>query len=148
MQNPANQLDLTRCAECACFNIRKASRAVTALFDGILQPSGVRGTQFALLVVLSLGGPTTITRMGQMLSMDRTTLTRNLKPLLKQGLITIDSGTDQRTRVVTLTAAGRDALSKAFPLWQRAQAQVVGRLGPDRWRSLLSDFSAMVALSR
>lgn len=142
------QSDLAQCAECACFNIRKASRAVTQLFDGVLQPSGLRATQFALLVVLSLGGPTTITRMGQMLVMDRTTLTRNLKPLVKQGLITVGPGKDQRTRVVTLTALGRNALAKAFPLWQKAQAHVVSRLGPELWRSLLADLSAMVALGR
>lgn len=142
------QSELAKCAECACFNIRKASRAVTQLYDGILQPSGLRTTQFSLLAILSLAGPTTITRMGQMLVMDRTTLGRNLKPLVNRGLLAIGTGQDQRTRVVTLTASGRDALAKAFPLWEKAQASVVERLGRKRWSTLLSDLSATVALSR
>jgi len=86
--------------------------------------------------------------MGQMLVMDRTTLGRNLKPLVNQGLLAIWTGQDQRTRVVTLTASGRDALAKAFPLWEKAQASVVERLGRKRWSTLLSDLSATVALIR
>ena len=121
---------------------------VTQLYDEILQPSGLRITQFSLLVVVSLAGPTTITRMGQMLVMDRTTLARNLKPLVSQGLLAIGVGQDQRTRLVTLTASGRDALAKAFPLWEKAQTRVIERLGRTRWSTLLTDLSATVALTR
>jgi len=135
-------------AECVCSNIRKAARAVTQLYDGILKPSGLRVTQFALLAVLASAGPTTITRLGQILVMDRTTMTRNLKPLVNQGLITIEAGQDQRTRVVALTASGREALAKALPLWEKAQTRVVEGLGRQRWSTLQADLSAVIALAR
>lgn len=148
MRTYLTQSELAKCTECACFNIRKASRAVTQLYDGMLQSSGLRVTQFTLLVVLASAGPITITHLGQMLVMDRTTMTRNLKPLVNQGLITIESGQDQRTRVVTLTASGRGALAKAFPLWEKAQTSVVERLGRKRWSTLLADLAATVAMVR
>ena len=148
MQKQLSRSDLAKCFDCACFNIRKASRVVTQLFDGTLQPSGLRATQFTILVVLSEAGSITITRLGRMLVIDRTTLTRNLKPLSNRGLITIGTGKDQRTRMVTLTARGREAMAKAFPLWRKAQATVVKRLGHDRWSRLLADLSATVPLAR
>lgn len=135
-------------AECACSSIRKAARAVTELYDGILKPSGLRVTQFALLAVLASAGSTTITRLGQILVIDRTTMTRNLKPLVNQGLITIEAGQDQRTRVVTLTSSGREALAKALPLWEKAQTRVVEGLGRQRWNTLLADLSTVIALAR
>ncbi|VUZ85825.1 MarR family transcriptional regulator [Candidatus Methylomirabilis lanthanidiphila] len=135
-------------AACACSSIRKAARAVTELYDRILKPSGLRVTQFALLHVLASGGSTTITRLGQILVIDRTTMTRNLKPLVNQGLITIEAGQDQRTRVVTLTPSGREALAKALPLWEKAQTRVVEGLGRQRWSTLLADLSAVIALAR
>ena len=148
MKTHPTQSELAKCTECACFNIRKASRAVTQLYDGMLQSSGLRVTQFTLLVVIASAGSVTITRLGQMLVMDRTTMTRNLKPLVNQGLIAIGVGQDQRTRVVTLTASGREALTKAFPLWEKAQTRVVERLGRKRWSTLLADLSATVAMVR
>ena len=134
--------------ECTCFNLRKAARAVTQYYDGVLKPSGLRATQFTLLVAIYNAGPVTIKRLAERLVMDRTTLTRNLKPLQKQGLITITSGEDRRTRAVELTERGREALTQALPQWEQAQAQVVGRLGRERWRDLLGHLSATVALTR
>ncbi len=81
---------------CACLNVRKAARAVTQLYDEVLQPSGLRATQFNLLVAIALAGEAPVTRLADALVMDRTTLTRNLKPLESQGLITIEAGTDRR----------------------------------------------------
>lgn len=80
--------------------------------------------------------------------MDRTTLTRNLKPLEKQGFIEIEPGQDQRMRVVTLTAKGHAALAKALPLWEQAQEFVVEGLGQKRWSSLLEGLSDTVSLVR
>lgn len=131
---------------CACFNLRKASRTVTQLYDEILQPSGLLATQFTLLVAIAISCSATITRLSEELVMDRTTLTRNLKPLERQELIEIAPGQDQRTRVVTLTARGREALAKAIPLWEQAQASVVEGLGQNRWNTLLSNLSDTVLL--
>ncbi len=132
---------------CVCANLRKASRAVTQLYDESLRPTGLRATQYALLVTLSLASSTSITDLAQKMVMDRTTLTRNLTLLEHQGLVTIAPGTDQRTRMVTLTNQGREALAKALPLWEQAQTRVVSKLGRERWIAMLSDLSDVVSLT-
>ena len=73
---------------CACLNVRKAARAITQLFDEVLQPTGLRSTQFPLLVTVALLGEAPVTQLAEELVMDRTTLARNLKPLESQGLLT------------------------------------------------------------
>lgn len=133
-------------ATCVCLNTRKASRAITQFYDRVLQPSGLRTSQFGLLGVIALAGEATMTHLAEEMVMDRTTLTRNLKPLESQGLITIVDGVDRRTRLVRVTDAGRQALMRARPLWQEAQAQVVSRLGGDQWRTLLADLSAVTRI--
>lgn len=133
-------------AVCTCFNLRKASRAVTQIFDEILHPSGLRTTQFNLLVSISMVNSANITDLAQGLVMDRTTLTRNLKPLEKQGLIEIFSGQDHRMRFVTLTASGYEALAKALPLWEQAQARIVKELGRHQWSKLLIVLSETTSL--
>lgn len=143
-----DQLIKTVVSDCTCFNLRKASRVVTQLFDQVLQPSGVLANQFTLLAALSLAESVSITRLAQELVMDRTTLTRNLKPLEREGLIRIEPGQDQRVRVVSLTEKGQAALAKAQPLWQQAQAKVIEELGQDRWQTLLSHLADTVSLLR
>lgn len=151
MQEQNTQLNIVKLSivanTCACFNLRKASRTVTQLYDEILQPSGLLATQFTPLVAISIAGSTTITHLAEELVMDRTTLTRNLKPLERQGLIEIASGQDQRTRVVTLTTKGCEALALAIPLWEQAQASVVEGLGQNRWSTLLSNLADTVLLT-
>ena len=133
---------------CVCFNFRKAARAVTQLYDTALGPSGLRATQFSLLVALHLGGPVTISRLAREMVMDRTTLTRNLKPLEKHGLIEVVKGEDQRTRAVRLTTRGSEALATALPWWRRVQADVIDTMGESRWRRLMSGLAATVAAAR
>ncbi len=139
---------LTEIAEtCACLNVRKAARAVTQLYDEVLQPSGLRVTQFTLLVAIALAGEAPVTQLANALVMDRTTLTRNLALLEHQGLVAIARGTDQRTRMVTLTNQGREALVKALPLWEQAQTRFVSGLGCERLNTLLADLSDVVSLT-
>jgi len=90
--------------------------------------------------------PITVTRLAKIGVMDRTTLTRNLRPLEKQGLVQIALGKDQRTRVVRLTPEGQKALARAFPLWKKAQARVIKELGPERWNSLRAYLGEVVSL--
>lgn len=150
MASQTSRLNMTQlntvAATCACVNIRKASRVVTQLYDEALQPSGLLANQFTLLVALSLVDSATMTRLAQDLVMDRTTLTRNVKPLEKQGLISITPGEDQRTRMLSLTDAGRTTLAKALPLWEQVQTRVVGELGQERWQLLLAGLSDTVSL--
>ncbi|HET9495098.1 MAG TPA: MarR family winged helix-turn-helix transcriptional regulator [Chloroflexia bacterium] len=136
-------------AMCANFNIRKAARAVTSFYDAMLQPTGMRSTQGTLLMALSLGGSMTISRLAESLVMDRTTLARDLKPLEEQGLVRIAPGADRRTRQLELTKAGRDKLREIIPLWEQAQAKIIGAgLGQDRWRQLHRELQEVIRLAQ
>ena len=132
---------------CACANIRKAARAVTQLFDAALAPSGLKATQFTLLVTSRLSGEATINGLAQRMAMDRTTLSRNLKPLVRGGLLEVRPGEDGRTRLVRVTPAGERMLEEAYPLWQQAQRKTVGTIGEERYEVLLGDVALAVSLA-
>jgi DNA-binding MarR family transcriptional regulator len=146
----AKNVDAARLREvartCACANLRKAARAVTQLFDEALAPIGLRVTQFTLLVTSRLSGESTINELAERMAMDRTTLSRNLKPLVRNGLLEMRPGEDGRTRLVRLTPAGEQALEEAYPLWQQAQQEIVGVLGEERHEALLDDVALVVSL--
>ena len=135
--------ELSACADCACFNIRKASRVVTQHYDEMMSPTGLRGTQFSILVVASIFGKITISVLADKLVMDRTTLTRNLKPLEKQGMIQVVPGQDRRTRAVRLTESGQQTLAEALPLWQAAQKKLIDKMGQQRFGYLISELNAI-----
>ena len=133
---------------CVCFNIRKSARALTQLYDEALRPTGLRATQFTLLVATRVMGTATISSLAKGLVMDRTTLTRNLKPLEKQGFIRVMPGKeDRREREITLTLGGQEILSEAFPLWKSVQQSVVESLGKRRVTRLMKDLSATIQLA-
>ena len=134
-------------AGCACRNLRRTARAVTQLYDKTLRPSGLRITQFTLLVAVGLSEPVPITRLADALDLDRTTLARDLKLLTEHGLVKITAGEDRRMRVVRLTSQGRQAVGRAYPLWQRAQARIVEGSGPDRWQAVASGLEEVAALA-
>jgi DNA-binding MarR family transcriptional regulator len=116
-------------ARCACFHLRRATRAVTQLYDEALRPAGIRATQLALLAALRQRSPMNIVELAETLGLDRTTLTRNLGPLERDALLTIEPGADRRTREVSITELGRERLRVAVPLWREAQATLYERLG-------------------
>jgi len=126
---------------CVCNGLRKAARLVSSFYDEILRSTGLHANQLILLLPPYLVGPISINKMAERISLDRTTLVRNLKLLEERGLITIKSGEDLRMRVVTLTPKGRKTLVAALPLWEEAQKQVIELLGPQHselMNSLLS----------
>ena len=131
---------------CTCFNVRRASRAVTEYYDGVMAPSRVKATQFTMLGAVALMGPASVTRLAEHLALDRTTLTRNLKVLAQQGLVSISAGEDRRERVVRLTDEGQAAIDRAMPLWHEAQSALVDKLGEDRWRRMIEDMAELGAL--
>ncbi len=140
------------CAEvassCALLHLRKASRAVTRLYDEALSPSRLKGTQFGLLAAVTFVGEASMTQLAEALAMDRTTLTRNLKPLVRAGLITTGREKDQRLRVVTVTERGRRRIREAYPLWEEAQSTVVKGLGPKAWENLRTGLTATLSLAQ
>src|SRR3954469_8883577 len=89
---------------CTCFNLRKAARAVTQMYDEFLRPSGLRSTQFSLLMLIRGEGPIRITDLAERAVMDRTTLKRNVELLEREGLARVEAGEDARVREVRLTA--------------------------------------------
>jgi DNA-binding MarR family transcriptional regulator len=142
---------------CACYNFRKASRAVTQFFDETLAPVGLRSTQLVILLNVAASQPpaksdeppATVIHLAREMVMDRSTLARNLKPLEKRQFIKITPGTDRRTRVVRLTARGQKVLAEAVPLWEQAQRRFVEQVGAKRWQSTLKNLrSAVTATSR
>lgn len=133
---------------CVCFNLRRAARAITRLYDEGMRRTDLRVTQLSILGVTLALGPVTVTRLAEAAVTDRTTLTRNLRVLTKQGLIRVETGGDRRERVVTLTDRGRQALAEAYPAWKGAQARVVKSFGRERLKKLLSDLESVVAISR
>ena len=135
-------------ATCACSNVRKAARVVTQLFDEVLQPTGLRSTQFTLLVAVARLREAPVTQLSRALVMDRTTLARNLKPLESLGLLTVEAGTDRRKHLAKLTEDGRQALASALPYWEQAQHRVVTRLGQERWHALRSSLQATMTLAQ
>ncbi len=133
---------------CACATLRETSRTLTRRYDEALKPSGLLATQYIVLVAIQKEQPATISQLAEMLAMDRTTLTRNLKPLETSGLIVSGKGDDQRQHVVSLTLKGKAAMEKAFPLWHKAQTHIAATLGITRFKRLLADLKEVVALFR
>jgi DNA-binding MarR family transcriptional regulator len=134
---------------CACFNIRKTARAITNLYDTLLQPTKLRATQATLLMAIAVAGTPTISRLADYLVMDRTTLTRDLKPLEDQCLVRITPGGDRRTRQMQLTEAGHAKLAEILPLWEQAQARIIAAgLGHERWGRLYDELQEVVRLAQ
>ncbi len=133
---------------CACFNFRKASRSVTQMFDQILAPTGVRSTQLVILITGQLLGPSSIARLARELVMDRSTLTRNLRPLLALDMLRLTLPEKGKHKSVELTEAGRAALVKAAPYWQQAQSQLVNRFGTEHWNRIMGDLGGIVEATR
>ncbi|MES9969584.1 MAG: MarR family transcriptional regulator [Candidatus Thiodiazotropha sp.] len=152
MSDKAINCDLNLCQEigksCAVFNLRKASRAVTQIYEEVMKPSGVLPTQFTLLVVTKAMQPIAISKMAEVLVMDRTTLTRNLRPLERDGMLAVKPDRqDKRARVVTLTKQGLAHLELALPLWQEAQERIRESLGSRRLDRIIEDLTAIVSVA-
>lgn len=146
MRRAADRLAEAR--QCLNFRLRRASRLVGQHYDAALRPTGLRATQFSLLVVLAHSAAISLSRAAQAMSMERSALARTLKPLERQGLLNIAIGDDRRTRIVRLTAAGQRRLQRAMPHWRRAQAEFLGRLPQRDLRALLRGLEAASSAGR
>jgi DNA-binding MarR family transcriptional regulator len=134
---------------CTCLALRRATRRVTQIYDAHMKPAGLRITQFSLLAQLAGAdprSPVSITVLARRLGLDRSTLGRNLRPLLKAGLIVMEGGADRRAHALSLTDAGRRLYEKAVPLWREAQRHVSERLGRETARRLRASLDEVAAL--
>jgi DNA-binding MarR family transcriptional regulator len=134
-------------SSCINANLRKTARAITQLYDEFLQPTGLLGTQFRLLGAVASYGPIALAPLADELTLDPTTLARNLKPLERDGLVEISVGEDRRTRMIKITEKGQSLLLEALPLWEEAQAWVIRHIGKERWRSMLADWNELTSLA-
>ena len=130
---------------CLCLHVQRAARALARRFDDALRPVGLTQGQFSLLTSLNRAERPTIGDVAALLALDRTTLTANLKPLERRGLVkvTVDQE-DKRSRRLVLTAAGRALLAAAAPIWKRAHAQterLLTRISPDTLRGSLRELN-------
>jgi DNA-binding MarR family transcriptional regulator len=132
---------------CTCGELRKAARAVTLLYDNAFKSSGLLSTQLDLLYVIYKSDSIRISHLAKELGMDRTTLTRNLSVLERQGFIKISSGKDNRTRIVTITYKGRSTVAKTIPLWNEVQLKVKQRMGEASWKELMGNLSQFVMVA-
>ncbi|WP_437995380.1 MarR family winged helix-turn-helix transcriptional regulator [Sorangium sp. So ce185] len=137
-------------SQCALVRVRRASRALTRLYDEALRPSGLQATQLTMLVAVATCGDGGV-KLGALadgLVMDRTTLTRNLAPLERAGLLRVARAPDDaRVRLIFLTRQGERAIEAAFPLWERTQKHVRERLGPSEADALREELGRVVALA-
>jgi DNA-binding MarR family transcriptional regulator len=121
------------------------TRAVTRLYDDALRPTGLRTTQFSLLARLDEEGPSALTRLARRLLLDRTSLARELEPLVDRGLVELAAGEDRRTRIASLTESGRERLAVAYPLWRSLQRDVRERYGRERVDALLRELGELAS---
>jgi DNA-binding MarR family transcriptional regulator len=130
---------------CLCLHVQRAARALARRFDDALRPLALTQGQFSLLMSLNRGEPPRIGDVADLLAMDRTTLTANLKPLERRGLLKVKvDKRDKRNRLLVLTAAGRALLAAAAPIWTRTHAateKLLTRGSADALRTLLSELS-------
>ena len=133
------------CDSCLCLHVQRAARGLARRFDDVFRPLDLTHGQFSLLMSLNRPEPPTIGSVAALLAMDRTTLTAVLKPLERRKLVKVSvDKDDKRSRRLSITAAGRLLLAKAFPLWQETHAaidQLEATYHPDDLRSALRALS-------
>jgi DNA-binding MarR family transcriptional regulator len=133
---------------CVCFALRRAARSVTQFYDRALKAHGLRVTQLSLLVGASQFGAVPLAKLAQALGMDRTTLLRNVRPLVRRRLLEVSQEADSRRTEIRATAGGRALLARAYPEWKKAQEQALKRLPGSDWRRSLDALGAGLRSAR
>ena len=127
---------------CLCHHVRRAGRAISRVFDEALAPVGLKASQFNILAVIGARESCSATEASRLLAMDRTTLSRNLKPLREGGFVTAEGGAGRRPDALVLTGAGHAILTSAGMLWRQAQSALTARLGTGPASTLLHGLEA------
>ena len=134
--------------DCACHKVRMAARAVTRAYDEALRPARLRASQLAVLVAINNNdGAISIVALAKIMGMDRSTLTRNLRPLEKEGLVAIGLEGWRRSRALEITEQGRWRLREALPLWRRAQDALRHRLSDRGWADVHDCLDRLILLA-
>jgi DNA-binding MarR family transcriptional regulator len=130
-ENFAQRLHAPELGPCACSQVRRTARAISSFYDAALSAADLTITQYAILTNIARAGSLKLTVLAAKLGMERTTLTRNLRPLMKTNLVKTTTGNDRRERLLQLTAAGQRRLHRSLPLWEEAQRQFVSHIGSE-----------------
>ena len=130
--------------DCLCLNLRRTSRVVTQLYDGALRPFGLRATQLPILTSAVAGDGVPLASLAESLGMDRTTMLRSVRPLVRDRLVEIRRQTGSRRTALRATARGRALLARAYPAWRDVQARATAQLTDPAWRLELAALAESV----
>ncbi|MDH5656686.1 MAG: MarR family transcriptional regulator [Spirochaetia bacterium] len=138
-----NRIPVEESIDCVCLNLRKTTRKVTQFYEDALRPLNLKATQYSLLAAIHLMDSASMNEVSEILQLDRTSLSRSLNPLLRDKLVITAKGNDKRLKLLHLTDKGRITLYAAFPLWKKAQKQVVYFLKKQKWAKMRSDLNRL-----
>lgn len=141
------KMDLAGTGYCVCFNLRKAARAVTVLYDSALVVSGLSAPQLTILIATAKTQPVSIGNLARRLLTDPTTLSRNLALLSRGRLVRVSPRSSMRCRLVSLTLKGHAALVRNMRQWRRIQAQFVGAFGEQRWQEMKRSLDELASIA-
>jgi DNA-binding MarR family transcriptional regulator len=135
---------------CACYNLRRASRAVTQVFDAHFEEIGLKATQFTVLAALAYEseGHPTVSHLAEVLVLEQSSLSRNLAVLERLGLLRLVAGDDKRERIVTMTRAGRTMLARGYPVWKEAQGAIAAALDPKELEGQLRSLRRLTRMAQ
>ena len=137
------RLHTPKLGPCACSQVRRLARKLSSLYDTLLSPEDLTITQYSLLANIERAGQLRHTVLAEKMGMERTTLTRNLRPLTRAKWVAAGTGNDRRQHLLQLTAAGRRKLVRSLPFWEEAQRQFFSQIGAES----LQELRALLAVS-
>ena len=138
-------MDLTALInDCVCLKVRTAARAVTRVYDDALRPVGLRATQLSALVAVAASEAVSIAALSRLLGMDRSTLTRNLRPLEEKGLVALGPEGHHRSRTLSITSKGEQLVRKALPLWEKTQGRLRDELKKPHWTNFHAELDHVI----
>ncbi|WP_155591746.1 MarR family winged helix-turn-helix transcriptional regulator [Lysinibacillus cavernae] len=142
MMNHLKNVDYTQI--CVCANLRKKTRVVTQLYDKLLHPTGLKVTQYSMLAHIDLQQAVSISRLGEILLLDQTTVTRNITLLKQNGYVELNRDAhDARTKNITLTEKGLEKLQEAAPIWQEIQDRIIDDVGIEKYADFYDTLRTM-----
>src|ERR1700722_10017629 len=130
------RLHTPKLGPCACSQVRRLARKLSSLYDTLLSPEDLTITQYSLLANIERAGQLSHAVLAEKVGMERTTLTRNLRPLTNAKWVTAGTGQDRRQHLLQLTPAGRRKLDRSLPLWEEAQGQFLSQFGTESLQEL------------
>lgn len=137
MQEPVHQeLSVPEVGPCVCAQVRRISRKLSSFYDNLLSPEGLTITQYSLLANIARAGRLSHTALAEKVGMDRTTLTRNLRPLTRAQWVAAATGEDRRKHLLELTTAGKRKLIRSLPFWEDAQRRFLNQIGSESLQQL------------